>query len=131
MALKAKIVAGGFLAGIVVLIALIMWFEGSQVYVWDSLRPFENISESLNTITTIVLLMLSLALFYISLRAFDKKTSPQFLLLTVAFGLFALKFLVQAIDIFYSPGNFFSPAAKNIFDFLVLAALFASLIKKG
>ncbi len=120
----------GFVALIVILLLLVIWGEGSQLYVWNSLRPFENASESINTITTIAVLVLSLGLFYIALRAYDKKPINQFLLLSIAFGVFALKFLVQSIDIFYSPGNFFSPAAKNVFDFFVLAALFASLIKK-
>lgn len=129
--MKAKTLAIGFIAGILVLLLLIVWSQGTQIYLWNSLRPFENISESLNTITTIVLLLLSLGLFYIALRAYNKKQTPQFLLLSVAFGIFALKFLVQTIDIFYSPGYFFSPAAKNVFDFFVLVALFASLVKKG
>ena len=129
--LKAKAIALGFVALIIILLLLVILGEGSQLYVWNSLRPFENASESLNTFTTLVVLVLSLGLFYISLRAHDKKPTSQFLLLSIAFGIFALKFLIQSIDIFYSPGYFFSPAAKNVFDFFVLAALFASLIKKG
>lgn len=129
--MKAKTIALGFIIGIIVLLLLVLLGEGSQLYIWNSLRPFESVSESMNTVTTMAVLLLSLGLFYISLRAHDKKPTNQFLLLSIAFGIFSLKFLIQTIDIFYSPGYFFSPAAKNVFDFFVLAALFASLIKKG
>jgi magnesium-transporting ATPase (P-type) len=128
--LRARTLISGFVIGIAILVLLVVWAAGSQLYIWDSLRPFEDASASLNTVTTVVVLLLSLGLCFISFRAYEKKPTSQFLLLSAAFGIFFLKFLIQTIDIFYSPGNFFSPAAKNVFDFFVMAALFASLLKR-
>lgn len=119
---------------IIVIVAVIIgtvWAESVDIQVWNSLRPLEQASETMNFVSTITVLLLSAGLFAISLKAFQKNNSNRFLLLSLAFGIMFVKFLIKILDFFYSPGYFFSQAAQNVFDFLVLIALFASLIKKG
>ncbi len=113
------------------MVSAIFWAENAQTSIWDPLRPLEQASESLNIVSTVIVLLLSLGLFAISLKAYGKNNSNRFLLLSLAFGIMFAKFLIKLLDFFYSPGYFFSQAAQNVFDFFVLIALFASLIKKG
>ncbi|MBU0636464.1 hypothetical protein KKE06_05550 [Candidatus Micrarchaeota archaeon] len=129
--MQAKILAILSIIGIIVLVGIVFWAENAQIYLWNSLRPLEQVSEGLNIISTVVVLLLSLGLFAISLKAYGKNNSNRFLLLSLAFGIMFAKFLIKLLDFFYSPGYFFSQAAQNVFDFFVLIALFSSLINKG
>lgn len=128
--MEAKTVAILAILGVIVLVGGIILSDSTELNLWNAIRPVEGFSESLALLTTVVVLLLSIGMFVVSLKAYGKNSTPRFLLLTLAFGLFAAKFLIKLIDFFYSPGLFFSSASQNVFDFFVLVALFASLLKK-
>ena len=128
--MEAKTLAILAIIGVILLVGGVMLAENTHTPVWDLVRPVQGVSESLTMLTTIIVLLLSAGMFVISLKAYAKNSSPRFLLITLAFGLFTAKFLIKLIDFFYSPGLFFSPASQNVFDLFVLVALFASLLKK-
>ncbi|MFH0954702.1 MAG: hypothetical protein V1777_01205 [Candidatus Micrarchaeota archaeon] len=128
--MESKTIAVLAILGVIVIVGGIMVSESTNSQPWNVFRPVENFSVSLAMITTILVLVLSAGMFVVSLKAYAKNNTSRFLLLTLAFGLFAAKFLIKLIDFFYSPGNFFSQASENVFDLFVLVALFASLLKK-
>ncbi len=129
--MEAKTIVLIAIIGVIVLVGGVYWAENTQQYVWNFLRPFENAAESLAVWSTLIVLLMSAVLFAISIKAYAKNPSGRFLLVTLAFGLFCVKFLLKFLDFYYSPGHFFSQASQNVFDFFVLLAMVASLLKKG
>lgn len=129
--MNAKTIAILSILGVILLVGAIFWAENSQNWAWNSLRPLENISESIALASTAIVLLLSLGVFVISLKAYQKNSSNRFMLISLAFGIMFVKYLIKLLDFYYSPGLFFSQATQNVFDFFVLIALFASLFQKG
>jgi len=70
---------------------------------------------------------LALAIFIISLFAYSKSKSRRILLVSLAFFLFTVKWLVKILDIFYSPGRFLSDSSENLFELGIMVSLLVAL----
>ena len=102
----------------------------SAEYAWDVLRPLSDVAISIDFLTRLIVLALSLAIFLVSYKAYKRVQDRKFLFITIAFGLFTLKWLLKALDLFISPGIFFNDSSENVFELLILASLFYALFKK-
>lgn len=97
---------------------------------WDLLRPIIDQAIIIDFGTRIIVFLLSMALFAISVLAFQRSRSNKFLFVTIAFLLFAAKWALKVVDMFISPGEFFHRAAENVFELAILASLFMAIFKK-
>lgn len=97
---------------------------------WDFLRPATEIANVINPIIVWGLGIISLVLFLIAVKALRKKSSKRLMLVTLAFGLFALKSVLNLMDLYFSPGIFMNFAVQGFFDFFILVALFIALFKE-
>jgi len=102
----------------------------AQDNVWDALRPMTGFASEIDLPVKIVVFLLSLSIFIISLLAYNKSKSKRILLVSLAFALFALKWLVKILDIVYSPGEFLSDSSENIFELGILLSLLVALFYK-
>ena len=97
---------------------------------WDWLRPAIGTAETIDLVTKGIVFALSLAIAAIALLAYRKHRTRKLLFVTIAFSLFALKWALMIADLFVSPGAFFSDPAQNVFELLILAALFMAIFRK-
>ena len=97
---------------------------------WDLLRPEVEIAKTVELPVKLVVFLLSLFVFAISALAYSKSKSKRILLVSFAFFLFTLKWLVKIMDIFYSPGDFLSDESENIFELGILLSLLIALFYK-
>lgn len=97
---------------------------------WDFLWDVTQQAIAIDFITRAIVLVLSLAITVIALLAFKRSKSGKFLFVSIAFILFTVKWALKVVDLFFSPGEFFNRAAENIFELLILAALFIAIFKK-
>ena len=100
-------------------------------HVWDGLRPLSDFAVQIDVPVKLVVFLLSLSVFAISFLAYNKSKSKRILLVTIAFLLFSLKWLVKLLDIFYSPGTFLGDSSENIFELGILISLLVALFYKG
>ena len=99
----------------------------AEEYVWDFLRPVSEFAQSIDFPVKVVVFLLAVAIFIISVLAYSKSKSKRILLVAFAFFLFSLKWLVQIIDIFYSPGDFLSKSSENIFELGIMLSLLVAI----
>lgn len=97
---------------------------------WDFLRPIDSAAESFGAVTTWIVFLLSAGLMVIALLAYRKKHSRRYALIALAFVFFFLKWLLKVVDIYFSPGHFFSWAAESVFELVIFASLFLALFKR-
>ncbi len=97
---------------------------------WNALRPLSNFALEIDAPVKWLVLLVSLAIFGISLMGYSKSKSKRILLISFAFFLFALKASIKVLDIYYSPGQFFSAAANDAADFLIMLSMFAAIFYK-
>lgn len=99
----------------------------------ETLEPLRNLSdfaESLDAVTRMLVLALSIGIFVISLKAYTKTKSQRFIFICLAFALFAVKWGLKVLDLFVSQGVFLPDTSENVFELLILASLFIALFKK-
>jgi len=96
---------------------------------WDILRPAVEAAIEIEIITKTFVLVLALLFAFIAVKAYLKKKSKRVMYVTSAFVLFALQALLQVIDLFYSPGYFFNPAAQAVAQLFIIALLFMAIFK--
>ncbi|MBI4210872.1 MAG: hypothetical protein HY544_05195 [Candidatus Diapherotrites archaeon] len=94
---------------------------------WEGLRPVTGFAKDFELPIKGVVMVCSLAVFIISMLAYRKSGSRRILLVSVAFGLLALKWLVKITDVMYSPGYFLSDASDAVFELLVIASLLVAI----
>jgi hypothetical protein len=97
---------------------------------WDFLRPITNYAVGFDAFTRVLVLILSIALFVVSVLAYRRTKSRKLMFVTIAFFLFAAEWSLMVSDIFLSPGDFFHRAAGNLFELGVLICLFMAIFKK-
>lgn len=97
---------------------------------WDFLWDVTRQAIAIDFITRVIVLVLSLAITVIALLAFKRSKSGKFLFVSIAFILFTVKWALKVVDLFFSPGEFFHRAAEDVFELLILAALFIAIFKK-
>ncbi|MDO8538696.1 MAG: hypothetical protein Q7S21_07505 [archaeon] len=98
---------------------------------WDPLRMAIKFSENIDIITRLVVLALALGILIISFLAYQKNKSSRLFFVTLAFLFFAVKWLLKVLDLFVSPGMFFSDPAENVAELFILAALFIAIFRKN
>lgn len=97
---------------------------------WDSLKIIPDIAVQLNLVVEWLLVIVSLLVLSISAIALKKTKSQKLAFVTIAFGLFFLKSVLNLIDIYFSPGFFMNFAVQGLFDLLIIASLFIALFRK-
>ncbi|PIU21877.1 MAG: hypothetical protein COT15_00030 [Candidatus Diapherotrites archaeon CG08_land_8_20_14_0_20_34_12] len=102
----------------------------SESPVWDVLRPLIQFSTEYSFYIKLIVIILSLILLAVAAKAYLMHKSNRFLLLIGVFGLFSIKWIIKLIDVFYSPGYFFSDPVETVFDLVTFAMLFLALFKK-
>ncbi len=98
--------------------------------VWDPLRNLDFLAVYFDNYLKPIVLIISIILFVISVLAYNKNKSKRFLFVSIAFLFFAAKWLLKTLDVFVSPGTFFSFAAQDIFELVILFSLFIALFWK-
>ena len=99
-------------------------------YFWDFLRPLTDLAIQFDPIVKILVLLLAFGMFIVSLLAYRKSKSQKIMFVSIAFFLFALKWLVKVFDIFFSPGSFLSDSSENVFEFFILILLFLAIFRR-
>lgn len=107
---------------------LIVFAEESKP--WDFLRPVSDFALSLDNIAKIGVLLFALVLCTVSILAYFKVKSKKMLIVASAFSLFALKYVLVVLDVFLSPGLFFSEPSQNFVELIVFVLLFWAIFKK-
>lgn len=97
---------------------------------WDFLRPVTEMAYTFDSITRFLVFLFALVLCFISVKAYFKNKSRRLLLISAAFFLFGVKWLLKILDLFVSPGWFLPDASENVFELLILALLFVALFFK-
>ncbi|MBN1941634.1 MAG: hypothetical protein JW772_05665 [Candidatus Diapherotrites archaeon] len=97
---------------------------------WDFLRPLDQIAVSMAMPVSVIVLIISIAIFAVSIMAYLKVKSRRMLFVSAAFFFFMLNWLLKTIDQFISPGMFFSVAAQGIVELIILGLLFLAILKK-
>ena len=107
--------------------------KGAGTYAWDALRPLSDFALQLDAPVRWVVLLISIAILAISVMGYNRSKSKRVMIISFAFFLFALKALLKVVDIYYSPGNFFSAAASDAADFLIMLSMFVAIFyrRKG
>ena len=123
-----------------ILFALFVLFSGLLVFAADYVTPISTVTDPIrgfgdfvgqfDYITRFIVLALTVFLAYVSYSAYKKNKSERLFFVALAFGLFFVKWLLKVVDIFVSPGNFFALTYQNVFELLILGALFFALLKK-
>ena len=120
----------GVIAIIIIGAVALSAFEEFRYSFLDNTRALYQTLESFDFMTKFIVFIFSAAIFLVSYLAFMRTESNKFLLVTIAFFIFALKLAIQLVDVFYSPGQFFTAPMENIFDLLMLVFLFFAIFKK-
>ena len=97
---------------------------------WDFLRPFTSMATQFDFLIKIIVFLAALVIYGISLLAYLKNKSTRLLLLTLAFFLFAVKWLFKIVDLFFSPGWFISDSSENVFELVSLILLCLAIFKR-
>lgn len=116
--------------GVLVLFAS-SFAAAAEGYAWDYLRPVADFALSIDLPVKIVVFLLSLFVFAISFLSYYKSRSKRILLVSVAFLLFSLKWLVKIVDLVYSPGTFLSDSSENLFELGIILSLLVALFYRG
>jgi len=99
-------------------------------YWWDILRPVTEQAETFDIYTRYLVLIFSFIIFVIALKAYLKKKNQKLLLVLTAFTLFFIRGLLKVLDLYFSPGDFLSKAAQNVFELLILLALVMAIFRR-
>ncbi len=99
-------------------------------YAWDFLKPITEFAVKVDPVVKIIVFLCALAMFFLSAMAYNRKKTKNLLFISLAFFLFALKWGLKLLDIFVSPGLFFSDSSENVFELLIFASLFLALFRK-
>ncbi len=97
---------------------------------WDPLKMLIAGAETLAAPIIWIVLVLSIALFAIAFLAYRKNRTKKLLFVCIAFFLFAVKFILMTLDLYVSPGKFFSVPIGNVFDLAIMLLLFAAIFRK-
>ncbi|MEM0360326.1 MAG: hypothetical protein QXK06_03255 [Candidatus Diapherotrites archaeon] len=115
-------------------LVLMLFFNFSFVFAegqpWDFLRPLNSLAESLNFFTTWIVFVLATILMFLSVMAWTRKKEKRFFFVALAFVFFFLKWLLAVIDLYFSPGRFFSWAGGTVVELLIFVCLFLALFKR-
>ncbi|HLC37087.1 MAG TPA: hypothetical protein VJK05_05800 [archaeon] len=97
---------------------------------WDPLRNISEAAASLDFYTRLLVFLISLGIFAVSILAYNRNKGKKLFFVSIAFFLFSVKWLLKVLDLFISPGLFFSDPSENVFELLILASLALALFKR-
>ncbi|MCD6247449.1 MAG: hypothetical protein J7J87_03410 [Candidatus Diapherotrites archaeon] len=98
-------------------------------YPWDYLRPLAELASRYDFILRPIVLFFSLSMLLLSLLAYRKKKTKRFALIALAFFFFSVKWALKVLDLFVSPGYFFSDASENVFELIIFVCLLLALFR--
>ena len=118
-----------FTTGIFLL--LICGFVFAEVpSIFQPLKDLSSWAVQFDTPTKYLVFLFALGIFVISVMAYLKKKSRRMLFVAGAFFLFAAKWGLKIMDIYFSPGVFLPDTSENLFELGILLLLFAAIFKK-
>ncbi len=98
--------------------------------IWDIFRPLAQQALNAEFITRTIVFVLSMALMFIAILAYRRTKSRKMLFVAIAFLLFGLKWTLNVLDLYFSPGYFFNRAAENVVELFILGSLFMAIFRK-
>lgn len=98
-------------------------------YPWDYLRPLAELASRYDFVLRPIVLLFSLSMLTLSLLAYRKKKTKRFAFIALAFLFFSIKWVLKVLDLFVSPGYFFSDASENVFELIIFVCLLLALFR--
>jgi len=97
---------------------------------WDLLRPVADFAVAIDKFLRPIVFILSVFLFVLSFFAYHRKKTRRMAFVSLAFLLFSIKWAIKVLDLFLSPGYFFSDASENVFELLIFSSLIIALFEQ-
>ncbi|MFH1240678.1 MAG: hypothetical protein V1672_05735 [Candidatus Diapherotrites archaeon] len=94
------------------------------------LKELSTVAAEFDIYVKFIVLFFALGLLVISVKAYLKKKSPRMLFLAAAFFLFAAKWGLKILDLYFSSGVFLPDPSENVFELAIFVMLFAAIFKK-
>jgi len=98
-------------------------------HIWDILRPLAGLAATYDAFLRPIVLLFSLFILVLALLAYRKKRTKRFAFKTLAFLFFSIKWMLKVLDLFVSPGYFFSDASENVFELIIFVFLLMALLE--
>ena len=89
----------------------------------EPLRLITNEALQFDIITRIIVLLFSVVVAFIGFLAWRKNSSSRVMIVALAFGIIAFKWLLKVMDLFVSSGQFFPDHAENVMELISLALI--------
>lgn len=96
----------------------------------NRLREFREVIYDFDFLTKTVVFALAIVLCVVASLAYTKSKSKKLLFVLIAFVLFALKWLIKILDVFFLTGGYFTDPLETIFELGIFMFLFLALFKK-
>ena len=87
---------------------------------WDFLRGGVEVANIVSPLVAWIMVAIALGILLVSVLAVRKKKSRRLMLVSVAFGIFFIKAILNIVDLYCSPGTFMNVSVQGIFDFLMI-----------
>ena len=97
---------------------------------WDFLRGATETAQVISPVVAWIVLVIALGVAIVAVLALKKKKSRRLALVSVAFGLFFIKTILNLVDLYISPGSFMNLGVQSVFDLVIIGALFVALFRK-
>ncbi|MDD5148164.1 MAG: hypothetical protein PHH08_01735 [Candidatus ainarchaeum sp.] len=97
---------------------------------WDFLRPLSEAVNGFLGPIVLIGLVISIIIFAIAIKSYLKTKSRKLLFIAVAFLLFLVKWVIQAADLFWSPGIFFGVPAQSVAEILIMVFILLAVFRK-
>jgi hypothetical protein len=99
-------------------------------FIWNALRPLAEMAVTYDPAIKGIVFLLALGMLALSVLAYKKTHARNFMFISLAFLFFAVKWGLKVIDVFFSPGTFFTDSSENVFELLIFASLFLAVFRK-
>ena len=97
---------------------------------FQPLKDLSHLIAQFDFYTRFIVFFFSLGILVIAAIAYKRTKSRRMLLIAGAFFLFAAKWGIKIMDLYFSPGFFFPDASENIVELVILLLLLIALFKK-
>ncbi|MFH1751419.1 MAG: hypothetical protein ABH821_00560 [archaeon] len=105
-------------------------FMDTSINVTQELRNIRDVIYSIDFLIRTIIFLLALGIGAIAVLAYIKKRSQRLFFVSIAFSLFAVKWLLKIVDLFFFNVHYFTDPIENVFELLILALLFLALVRK-
>jgi len=125
-----KVSSKFLLSSFLILVIAIVYVKLADIATFLApLREARAGASDFDIVTRVLVFLLSLALFFIALIAYQKSSSKKFLFVALAFFLFAFKWSLKVTNLFI-PGNLLTDPVENVFELFILGMLVVAIFKK-